>query len=153
MVMAAQFESFRAPFIIMFSVPFGIVGVILAIFVTGITLNVTTFIGAIMLIGIVVNNGIVFVTFTIQARGRGMNVHDALIESGRARLRPILMTTITTILGVSPMAISRAQGSEHFSPMAIAIIGGLAVSTLITLVLIPVLYSLFESRSKQKSFA
>ncbi|PKN01722.1 MAG: hypothetical protein CVU77_04235 [Elusimicrobia bacterium HGW-Elusimicrobia-1] len=147
MVMAAQFESFRDPFIIMFSVPFAIVGVLWGLFLTGQTLNVASFIGLIMLVGIVVNNAIVYIDYTIRLRRDSkMSVKEALVESARVRLRPILMTTVTTIFGMMPMALSTAQGSETWQPLATAVIGGLLFSTLITLVLVPVLYDIFEER-------
>ncbi|HLD29967.1 MAG TPA: efflux RND transporter permease subunit, partial [bacterium] len=150
MVMASQFESFRDPFIIMFSVPFGIVGVIWALLLTGQTLNVSSFIGLIMLIGIVVNNAIVFIDYTIKQRAKGVSVREALLEAGRVRMRPILMTSLTTIFGMLPLALSRGEGSEGWTPLAVTVIGGLTVSMLITLVIIPVIYSLMEDRSGKK---
>lgn len=150
MVMAAQFESFRDPFIIMFSVPFGVVGVIWSLLITGQTLNVASFIGLIMLVGIVVNNAIVFIDYTIQQKNHGVKIYDAIIESGRVRLRPILMTSLTTIFGMLPLAISRGKGSETWVPLGITVIGGLIVSMFITLVLVPVVYSLFEDRNPNK---
>jgi len=146
MVMAAQFESFRDPFIIMFSVPFGVVGVIWSLLLTGQTLNISSFIGLIMLVGIVVNNAIVFLDYTIQQKNQGAKIYNALIESGRVRLRPILMTSVTTIFGMLPLALSRGKGSESWTPLAVTVIGGLIVSMFITLVLIPVVYSLFEDK-------
>ncbi|OGS43083.1 MAG: hypothetical protein A2539_09345 [Elusimicrobia bacterium RIFOXYD2_FULL_34_15] len=150
MVMAAQFESWRDPFIVMFSVPFGIVGVIWALLITGQTLNIASFIGIIMLVGIVVNNAIVFIDYTIQQKNKGVVIHTALLESGRVRIRPILMTSMTTILGMLPLALSRGQGSESWTPLAVTIIGGLIVSMFITLLIVPVIYSLFEERKKGK---
>ncbi|MCX5781432.1 MAG: efflux RND transporter permease subunit [Elusimicrobia bacterium] len=149
LVMAAQFESFRDPFIIMFSVPFGFVGVIWSLFLTNQTLNVNSFIGLIMLTGIVVNNAIVFLTYTIQLRAKGFTVREALVESVRVRLRPILMTTITTLAGVLPLAISQGQGAEAWKSLAIAVIGGLSCSTFITLIIVPIFYDLFEGRLKR----
>ncbi|OGS34251.1 MAG: hypothetical protein A2293_13790 [Elusimicrobia bacterium RIFOXYB2_FULL_49_7] len=149
MVMAAQFESFRDPFIIMFSVPFAVVGVLWGLFLTGQTLNVASFIGMVMLVGIVVNNAIVFIDYTIHLRHKNMPVKDALMEAARVRLRPILMTTLTTIGGMLPLVLSRGQGSETWRPLAVAVIGGLTVSTLVTLVLVPVLYDLFEDKLKR----
>ena len=147
MVMAAQFESFKDPFIIMFSVPFGVVGVIWSLLITGQTLNIASFIGLIMLVGIVVNNAIVFIDYTIQQKNQGVKIYDAIIESGRVRLRPILMTSLTTIFGMLPLALSRGKGSETWSSLGITVIGGLTVSMFITLIIIPVVYSLFEERN------
>ncbi|MFO7843939.1 MAG: efflux RND transporter permease subunit [Bacteroidales bacterium] len=144
MVMAAQFESFKDPFIIMFALPFTIVGIILAFFVTGLTLSVTTFIGVIMLMGIVVNNGIVLVDYTNLLRKRGYDLTGAVLEAGRSRMRPVLMTSFTTILGMLPMALSRGMGREMYSPLGVTIIGGLLVSTVVTLILVPTIYSVFH---------
>lgn len=144
MVMAAQFESFKSPFIVMFSIPFTLVGVILAFFVTRLTLSVTTFIGVIMLIGIVVNNGIILVDYTNLLRMRNYKLKDAVMEAGRSRLRPVLMTTFTTILGMFPMALSVGMGKEMFAPLGITIIGGLLISTLFTLIVIPTIYTVFH---------
>ena len=151
MVMAAQFESFKDPFIIMFAVPFTLVGVVLAFLATGLTLSVTTFIGVIMLMGIVVNNGIVLVDYTNMLRKRGYTLYDAVAEAGRSRLRPILMTTSTTILGMLPMALSKGMGKEMYSPLGVTIIGGLLVSALISLILIPAIYTSINEKSELKS--
>ena len=140
MVMAAQFESFLDPFIIMSAVPLAMVGIILTFHVTRLTLSVTTFIGAIMLVGIVVKNGIVFVDYINLLRKRGNSLYDAVKEAGRSRLRPILMTNFTTIFGMIPMALSTKMGREMFSPLAVTMIGGLLVSMLITLFVVPALY-------------
>lgn len=141
MVMAAQFEDFIDPFIIMFSVPFAFVGVIWAFTLTGTVLNIITFIGIIMLMGIVVKNAIVLVDYTRQLKERGMNLHDAIVNGGRTRLRPILMTSLTTIFAMVPMAISRGEGSEIWNALAITVISGLLVSALVTLILVPLVYS------------
>jgi HAE1 family hydrophobic/amphiphilic exporter-1 len=141
MVMAAQFEDFIDPFIIMFSVPFAFVGVIWAFTLTGTALNIITFIGIIMLMGIVVKNAIVLVDYTKQLKKRGMNLHDAIVKGGRTRLRPILMTSLTTIFGMTPLAISRGEGSEVWNALGITVISGLLVSSIVTLVLIPLAYS------------
>ena len=146
MVMAAQFESLKDPFIIMFAIPFTLVGIILAFFVTGITLSVTTFIGVIMLMGIVVNNGIVLVDYTNLLRKRGYELKDAVVEAGRSRMRPVLMTSFTTMLGMLPMALSKGMGREMYSPLGVTIIGGLLVSTIITLILVPTIYSIFHRK-------
>ena len=142
-VMAAQFESLTYPFIIMFSLPFALSGVLMALFLTKSTLSIMSLLGAIMLIGIVVKNGIVLIDYITLCRERGMSVMLSVMTSGRSRLRPVLMTTMTTILGMIPMAISTGQGAEMWKPMAIAVMGGLAVSTVLTLVLIPTLYCVF----------
>ncbi|HOP04184.1 MAG TPA: efflux RND transporter permease subunit [Tenuifilaceae bacterium] len=144
MVMAGQFESFRDPFIIMFAVPLTFIGVIWAFKLTGITLSVTTFVGVIMLLGIVVNNGIVLVDYTNQLRKRGMEVYAAIQESGRSRLRPVLMTSLTTILGMLPLALSNGMGREAYQPLGITMIGGLLVSTFITLLVVPTVYATFH---------
>lgn len=150
MVMASQFGSFIDPLIIMFAVPLSIIGVIWAFIITGQTLSVTTFIGIIMLIGIVVNNGIVLVDYTILLRARGNKLLDAVVNAGHSRLRPVLMTAMTTVLGMVPMAVSSGMGSEMWKPLGITIIGGLLVSTLITLIFVPVLYTTVHRKAKNK---
>jgi multidrug efflux pump subunit AcrB len=151
MIMAALFKSLVHPFVIIFSVPFTITGVILAFLATGLTLNIVTFSGLIMLMGIVVNNGIVLVDYTNLLRARGLSVADAIQEAGKSRLRPVLMTTLTTMLAMVPMALNKTMGHEVWSPLGITMIGGLLVSTLITLVLVPVIYASFEARKVKKS--
>jgi HAE1 family hydrophobic/amphiphilic exporter-1 len=148
MVMASQFESFRDPFIIFLSVPFGFVGVIISLALAGFTMNVVTFIALILLVGIVVNNGIVLISYIGILRRRGFDLQSAIIEGGRNRLRPVLSTTITTLLGLTPLMLSRGSGSEVWVPFAVTSIGGLSLGTVITLVLMPALYSVFESRKK-----
>ena len=145
MVMAAQFENLVDPLIVMFSVPFALNGVLLLILVTRISFTMYTFLGVIMLIGIVVNNAIVFVDYTNQLRRAGKSLDEALRTAGKNRLRPILMTAITTCSGMLPMALSRAEGAEFWRPLGISVIGGLSFSTLVTLVLIPTLYHLVYS--------
>lgn len=145
-VMASQFESLSNPFIIMFSVPFAISGVILAFWITGSTLNLMSFVGIIMLVGIVVKNGIVLIDYINLNKSRGMGVIQAVVQGGKSRLRPVLMTTLTTILGMMPMALAASQGSEFWKPMAITVIGGLTVSTVFTLVIVPVVYSVVSGR-------
>ena len=140
-VMASQFESLVYPFIIMFSVPFGVSGVVLMMWITNGTLNIMSFIGLIMLVGIVVKNGIVLVDYINLNRERGMGIIRGVILGGRSRLRPVLMTTATTILGMLPLALSQSEGSEMWRPMALTVIGGLTVSTILTLLVIPVLYA------------
>lgn len=139
-VMASQFESLRDPFIIMFSLPFAFTGVFIALWMTGTSLSLIALIGAVMLVGIVVKNGIVLIDYINLNKERGMSVMRAVVSGGKSRLRPVLMTTITTILGMMPMAIGIGEGSEIWQPMGISIIGGLTVSTLLTLVLIPTIY-------------
>ena len=142
-VMAAQFESLTYPFIIMFSLPFAFSGVLMALYFTNSTLSVMSLLGAIMLIGIVVKNGIVLIDYITLCRERGQSVLHSVVTAGKSRLRPVLMTTATTVLGMIPMAIGGGQGSEMWSPMAIAVIGGLTISTILTLILIPTLYCVF----------
>lgn len=149
MVMASQFESFRDPFIIMFAVPVTFIGVIWAFKLIGLTLSITTFVGLIMLMGIVVNNGIVLVDYTNLLRKRGYKLYDAIAEAGRSRLRPVLMTTFTTLLGMVPMATSSGMGREAYSPLGITMISGLLVSTLITLLLVPTIYAIFHDNERK----
>jgi HAE1 family hydrophobic/amphiphilic exporter-1 len=145
MVMACQYESLRDPFVVMFSVPLAGIGVILMLFYTGTTFNIQSFIGCIMLGGIVVNNAILLVDHTNLLRRRdGLAIREAIEEAGRRRLRPILMTASTTVIGLVPLAIGLGEGGEAQAPMARVVIGGLLSSTLITLVFVPVIYSLFE---------
>ena len=154
-VMASQFESLTYPFIIMFSLPFGISGVILAMVLFNGTLNMMSFIGLIMLVGIVVKNGIVLVDYINLNRERGMGIIRAVVNGGKSRLRPVIMTTATTVLGMLPLALSQSEGSEMWRPMAITVIGGLTVSTLLTLLIIPVLYSMaagFGVKRQSKKF-
>lgn len=149
MVMAAQFGSLVDPFIIMFSVPFAFTGVAFSLFVAQMTLNIASFIGLIMLVGIVVNNAIVLVDYINILRSRGLSIADAVVTGGANRLRPVLMTTITTLFGMIPLAFSRGEGSETWRPIGISMIGGLSISTLITLVLVPVVYALIKGRRKK----
>ena len=154
-VMAAQFESLKYPFLIMFSIPFALSGVFIALSLTGNTLNMMSMIGIIMLIGIVVKNGIVLIDYISLNRERGMGIRQAVVHGGESRLRPVLMTTMTTILGMVPMAISHSEGAEMWRPMAVSVIGGLTISTILTLILIPVLYSSVagsEVKSNRKKF-
>ncbi len=149
-VMAGQFESFRSPFIIMFSVPFALTGMFLGLWITGGTLNMMSLIGAIMLIGIVVKNGIVLVDYINLNRERGMSIINAIVLGGKSRLRPVLMTTATTVLGMLPMALGIGEGSELWQPMGIVIVFGLTISTLVTLVLIPTIYGSFAASKLNK---
>ena len=145
-VMAAEFESLASPFVIMFSVPFAFTGVILGLLLTGVPLSIIAFIGAIMLVGIVVKNGIVLIDYTILNRERGMSVRTALLHAGASRLRPVLMTTLTTVFGMIPMAIGIGEGSEMWRPMGVTVAFGLTISTLVTLLLIPCIYALVSRR-------
>jgi HAE1 family hydrophobic/amphiphilic exporter-1 len=144
LVMASEFESLIHPFVILFTIPLALIGAVLALFLTGSVINVIALIGMIMLAGIVVKNGIVLIDLVNRLREEGMDRTQALLEGGRHRLRPILMTTLTAILGLLPMAIGGGEGAEVRAPMAITVIGGLMVSTLLTLVVIPVVYTLLD---------
>lgn len=149
-VMAAQFESLKDPFIIMFSLPFAFTGVIIALVLTNTKLSVIAFIGAIILVGIVVKNAIVLVDYIQLLRGRGETLVDAIVNAGASRLRPVLMTTLTTILAMFPLAFSTGEGAEIWQPMAIAVLGGLIFSTVVTLVLVPVVYAIFHRKKVKK---
>jgi len=146
MVMAAEFESFIQPLVIMFTVPLALIGVILGVVISGKTVSLPSGMGVIILVGIIVNNGIVMIDYINQLRRKGIEKIEAIVEGAATRLRPILMTSSTTILGMIPMALSHAEGSEARSTVAVAIIGGLLVGTLLTLIVIPALYSLSEKR-------
>lgn len=154
-VMAAQFESLTYPFVIMFSIPFAIIGVLIGLVSTGTAMSVMAMVGLIMLMGIVVKNGIVLIDYIILCRERGMGVAHAVKTSGRSRLRPVLMTTLTTVLGMLPMALGRGEGSEMWNGMGMAVAWGLSVSTLITLIIVPVMYCVFAGNgirgSRRKS--
>jgi HAE1 family hydrophobic/amphiphilic exporter-1 len=143
-VMASQFESLLHPFVIMFTIPFALVGVVLALFITAKPISVIVLIGVVMLAGIVVNNAIVLIDCINTRRKEGMPRREAIIEGGKIRLRPILMTTTTTVLGLLPLALGLGEGAELRMPMGITVIGGLLFSTLLTLILIPVVYDLVE---------
>jgi HAE1 family hydrophobic/amphiphilic exporter-1 len=153
-VMAAQFQSFKDPFIILLAIPLLFIGVILMYVWTGEPFSIFSGIGIVVLIGIVVNNGIVLVDYTNLLRARGMKVREACLQAGGNRLRPILMTSLTTILAMVPMAFFPGAGSEQVKPIGVTVTGGLTTSTFITLFLVPVLYSLFnEQRRKAKGGA
>ena len=145
MILAAQFESFVHPFTILMAVPLALVGAVLALALTGQGLNTMSLIGVVILVGIVVNDAIVKVDFINQARARGRNLRDAILEAGEVRLRPIVMTTVTTVLGLLPMALGIGRGADLRAPMAISVIGGLLVATALTLIVVPVVYSVVES--------
>ena len=148
-VMASQFESFSKPFIIMMSVPFAISGVILALWITGTSLDMIGALGVVMLVGIVVKNGIVLVDYINLMRDRGYELNEAIQLSGQSRLRPVLMTAFTTLLGMVPMAVSQGEGSEMWQPLGIVVIGGLLVSTLVTLIVVPVMYGIMSRHGER----
>ena len=146
-VMASQFESFAKPAIILLAIPFAITGVILALWITGTSLDMIAALGVVMLIGIVVKNGIVLVDYINLMRDRGYELNEAIALSGRSRLRPVMMTALTTILGMLPMALSRGEGSEMWHPLGIVVIGGLLISTFVTLIVVPVFYAVLSKNS------
>ena len=150
MVMAAQFESLLDPFIVMFSIPFTFTGVIWGFLLTGTTLSVISFLGVVMLMGIVVNNAIVLISYIEILRARKFSMYDSITLGGKDRLRPVLMTTITTLVGLLPLAISKGEGSEIWQPLGVTMIGGLTVSTLITLLFVPTLYAVFHRKEAEK---
>ena len=154
-VMASQFESFMSPFVIMFSIPFAFVGVFVGLVVTGTPLGVMGLIGVLILMGIVVKNGIVLIDYTILMRERGIDVVEATVIAAKSRLRPILMTTLTTVLGMIPMAVGRGEGSEMWRSLGMVVAWGLSISTLVTLVIIPTVYvstaSWQERRAQRKA--
>lgn len=150
MIMAAQFESLLHPFLILFTLPMGLTGAVWALFITGQTLNVISVIGMVVLAGIVVNDAIVKIDYTNQLRKRGMALRDAIMEASRVRLRPILMTTVTTALGLFPMSLGLGKGAELQQPLAISVIGGLMLATFLTLILIPLSYDMAEKRKAGK---
>jgi len=150
LVMASQFESFKMPFIIMLSIPFAFTGVILALLITGTSLSVIAALGGIMLVGIAVKNSIVLVDYINLMRDRGYELDDAITLAGKSRLRPVLMTAFTTILGMLPLAMSTGEGSEIWSPMGISVIGGLIFSTIITMIIVPAVYRVIITRTEKK---
>ncbi len=153
MIMASQFESFRHPFVIMFTIPLAIIGVILALLVSGKPVSLPVLIGFIMLGGIAVNNGIVMVDYINQLKRRGTEKKEAILQACAVRLRPVLITAFTTILGMMPMALSVSEGAEMRAPMAVTVVGGLVATTLLTLFVIPIIYSLFDRVKFKEKFA
>jgi HAE1 family hydrophobic/amphiphilic exporter-1 len=149
-VLAAQFESLTDPFIIMFSLPFAFTGVFIGLALTGTPLGVMALIGVIMLAGIVVKNGIVLIDYTILNRERGMSITKAVVHAGHSRLRPVLMTTATTVLGMVPMAIGTGEGSEMWRSMGMTVAWGLSFSTLITLIIVPTVYCVFAKNGLKR---
>ncbi|MEP7150978.1 MAG: efflux RND transporter permease subunit, partial [Nitrospira sp.] len=146
MVMAAQFKSLIDPFIIMFSVPMGIPGVIVILYLTNTTISTSSMMGIIMMLGIVVSNGVLLVDYTNVLRRRGLDLASAVVTASRTRLRPILMTSLATVVGLMPMALGLGTGSETNAPLARAVVGGLTVSTILTLFLVPTVYAMLEER-------
>ena len=149
LIMVAQFQSLLSPFIIMFTVPLAFTGGFFGLYFSGSEVSVIALIGFVMLSGIIVNNGIVLVDYVNQLRETGMEKKDAIIEAGRTRLRPVLMTALTTILALSTMVFSHDMGSEMGKPMAIVTIGGLVYGTLLTLVVVPCIYDIFMREKKE----
>ena len=150
MVMASQFESYMSPFVIMFSVPFALIGVVLGFAITGNAIGMMAIVGVIILLGVVVKNGIVLIDYTILCRERGMGIVESSVEAARSRLRPILMTTLTTVLGMLPMAVGTGEGSEMWRSLGVTVCWGLSISTLVTLILIPTAYCSFAGRIERR---
>lgn len=150
-VMASQFESFLDPFIVLFTLPLTVVGIVLIYAVMGVTMNVMTAVGLLILVGIIVNNGIVLVDYTNLLRKRGVPLMEACIQSAKSRLRPILMTTLTTVLALVPMGFFPGEGSEMTQPIGLTVFGGLTFGTLMTLFLIPTIYYCFNRVREKKS--
>ena len=144
LVMVAQFQSLKSPFIIMFTIPLAFTGGLLALLVTGKEISIIAMIGFVMLAGIIVNNGIVLVDYINQLRAKGTAKREAIIEAGRTRMRPVLMTSLTTVLGLSVMAAGKTAGTDMMQPVALVCIGGLIYATALTLIVVPVLYDLFN---------
>ena len=144
MVMASQFESLVDPFIIIFTIPLSFIGVAFALLITGTDLSVMALVGMVMLVGIVVNNSIVLVDYINQCRDRGMELFDAILEGGKVRMRPVLMTALTTILAMSPLALGLGESGENWAPMARSVMGGLAAGAIFTLLVVPIIYMIFE---------
>ena len=149
MVMASQFESMLDPFVILFTIPLSLIGVALFLFVTGTNITVMALIGIIMLVGIVVNNGIVLVDYMNQLRGHGKELMDAVQEGGETRMRPVLMTALTTILAMAPLALGFGESGENWAPLARSVIGGLLVASVLTLFVVPVIYVAVELKSEK----
>jgi HAE1 family hydrophobic/amphiphilic exporter-1 len=147
MVMASQFESVRHPFIIMFTIPLGLIGVVLGLLVAGRPISLPVLIGFILLAGIAVNNAIVMIDYINQLRRAGVDKREAIVNGAVTRLRAVLLTALTTILGMMPMALSRSEGAEFRAPMAVTVLGGLVATSFLTLFIIPIIYSLFEKVS------
>ena len=149
LIMVAQFQSLLSPFIVLFTIPLAFTGGFIGLFITGNRLSVIALVGFVMLCGIIVNNGIVFVDYVNQLRDNGISKKEAIIMTGRTRMRPILMTALTTILAMSTMALGLGEGSELVQPMAIVTIGGMIYGTVLTLYLVPVIYDLFNRKERK----
>jgi HAE1 family hydrophobic/amphiphilic exporter-1 len=149
--MASQFESFMSPFVIMFSIPFAFVGVLLGLWIADMPLGAMGMVGILILMGVVVKNGIVLIDYTILMRERGYSVAESTVMAARSRLRPILMTTLTTVLGMIPMAVGQGEGSELWRGLGMVVAWGLSVSTLVTLVIIPTVYASLASRQERRA--
>ena len=149
LVMVAQFQDLKSPFIVMFTIPLAFTGGFLALLIAGLEINLLSMLGMIMLVGIIVNNGIVLVDYINQLRIGGMSKKEALVETGRMRLRPILMTTLTTILSMLPLGLGIGKNSEMMQGMALVIIGGLVASTLLTLLLMPTIYLIIDKKKRR----
>ena len=150
LIMVAQFQSLKSPFIVMFTIPLAFTGGFLGLFITGFNISIVSLVGFIMLCGVIVNNGIVLVDYINQLRLDGSAKRAAIIEAGKTRIRPILMTSLTTILGLSTMALGIGSGSQLMQPLAIVCIGGLLYATVMTLFIVPVLYDLFNRKEMKK---
>lgn len=153
MVMASQFESLLDPFLILFSIPFAFTGVAISLTLLGLTVNIMSYIGMIMLVGVVVNNAIVLIDYIRLLRARGELVAEAIVNGGRSRLRPVMITTLTSVAGMTPMVFSQGEGSAMWKPMGATIAGGLLFAMFVTLVLVPTLYSLFHSGAERRRLA
>jgi HAE1 family hydrophobic/amphiphilic exporter-1 len=150
-IMASLFESFRDPFIIIFTIPLSITGIVAIYLITGTIFNALTLVGLLVLIGVITNNGIVLVDYTNLLRKRGYSLHDACVEAAGNRLRPILMTTVSTVLGLVPMAFFPGEGSELVAPIGKTVLGGLSFGTLMTLFLMPTMYYVINKRSDERA--
>jgi HAE1 family hydrophobic/amphiphilic exporter-1 len=151
MVMASQFENFLHPFVIMFTIPLGLIGVVLSLLITGKPVNLPVFVGFILLGGIAVNNGIVMIDYINQLIRRGIEKKEAVLQGCATRMRPVLLTALTTILGMLPMALSTSEGAEMRAPLAITVLGGLTATTFLTLFIIPIIYSLVNRISFKRA--
>jgi HAE1 family hydrophobic/amphiphilic exporter-1 len=149
MIMASQFESFKYPFIILFTIPLAFTGSFIGLFITGTTLSITSVLGFLVLSGVVVNNGIVLVDYINKLKDSGMGTTEAIMEAGPVRLRPILMTALTTILALLPSAIGYGEGAEMMRPLGISVIGGLIMSTFLTLLVVPSIYYIFDRKGRK----
>jgi HAE1 family hydrophobic/amphiphilic exporter-1 len=150
-VMGTQFNSFLHPFTIAMTIPLALIGVFLGLFIFGAALSMNALLGTIMLVGIVVNNGILLIDFILQLRARGMEKNEAIVEAGALRLRPILITSLTTIFGMIPIALGLGEGGEALQPLGAVVVGGLTTSTFLTLIVIPCVYSLVDRLSRKKN--